>query len=157
MKSKRYPENVLYTVLENGDIIGPKGGKLKYAVNNCGYPFVAISGVCRTVHRIVAKTFIPNPLNKKCVNHKDGDKLNNRVSNLEWVTHSENAKHAFKNGLKIHKGENGPSHKLSELSARVIKEAALAGYPMKDIAAYFNISYSTVSNIKQGHKWAHLL
>ena len=53
----------------------------------------------RTLHSLVAKTFIPNPEGKAEVNHIDGDKMNNRVDNLEWVTRSENAKHAYDNGL----------------------------------------------------------
>jgi len=52
------------------------------------------------VHVFVAQSFIPNPYNKPCVNHIDGNKQNNHVSNLEWVTYKENAQHAYKIGLK---------------------------------------------------------
>lgn len=51
------------------------------------------------IHRLVAITFISNEENYKCVNHKDGNKLNNNVENLEWCTYSHNMKHAFSNGL----------------------------------------------------------
>ena len=51
-------------------------------------------------HRVVAKCFIPNPLNRKCVNYKNGIKTDNRVENLEWCTHSENTIHSFMTGLQ---------------------------------------------------------
>lgn len=49
-----------------------------------------------SVHRLVAQVFIPNPDNKPCINHKDGNRSNNNVNNLEWCTHSENNLHAFR-------------------------------------------------------------
>lgn len=55
------------------------------------------------IHRLVAEHFIPNPEMKRTVNHKDGNKDNNHVSNLEWTTYSENMKHAFRTGLNSNK------------------------------------------------------
>ena len=55
---------------------------------------------CRKVHRLVAEAFIPNPDKLTDVNHKDGNKDNNQVSNLEWVTHQVNVQHSFDTGLK---------------------------------------------------------
>lgn len=67
--------------------------------------------VTARVHRIVAEEFIPNPENKPCINHIDGNKHNNHVSNLEWVTKKENCVHALDNGLvKPSRGMLGKSN-----------------------------------------------
>lgn len=69
--------------------------------HNNGYLRVCLShSVDKYIHRLVAEAFIPNPENKLEVNHIDGNKLNNNISNLEWCTRSENNKHAFKIGLR---------------------------------------------------------
>ena len=52
------------------------------------------------IHRLVAETFIPNPFGFKCVNHKDGNKMNNNVENLEWCTYSHNLRHAYTKNLR---------------------------------------------------------
>lgn len=73
---------------------------LKQCKNSSGYLIVNLSNKTKRVHRLVAMTFIPNPNKLPIINHKDGNKLNNNVSNLEWCTHSYNNKEAYKLGLK---------------------------------------------------------
>jgi hypothetical protein len=77
---------------------------LKPRMGNWGYYFVTLykenKAYQRVIHRLIAKTFIPNPENKPQTNHKNGNKLDNSVENLEWVTASENIEHAYRTGLK---------------------------------------------------------
>lgn len=77
---------------------------LKPALTGIGYLAVSLHGKTTKIHQLVAKTFIPNPDNLPCINHKDGNKLNNLIENLEWCTQGQNASHAWQTGLN--KGRN---------------------------------------------------
>lgn len=94
----------LYQASNKGNIKNIKTGNILFGGIKRGYrEVILIKNNQRKyclVHRLVAKTFIINPYEKPQINHKDGNKLNNNVNNLEWCTRSENMKHAYKTGLQ---------------------------------------------------------
>lgn len=93
-----------YTIREDGIVTSRFGRAIKPQVSKNGYIRVELwengKGRKHLVHRLLAETFIPNPDGKPQVNHIDGDKTNNALSNLEWATQSENQKHAYRAGLQ---------------------------------------------------------
>lgn len=100
--------NWLYRLRENGGEFHEQSGVSVFRVGGVnanvtkvkgGYLTFRAKGKNWMVHRLVAECFIPNPENKPFVNHRDGDKWNARVDNLEWVTHQENMAHAWATGL----------------------------------------------------------
>ena len=95
--------NLPYEISSLGKIRNLQGKVLKTYVQNSGYEQIKINyqglHIHKSIHRLVAEAFIPNPLNRPYVNHIDGNKLNNTVNNLEWCTNSENILHARKTGL----------------------------------------------------------
>lgn len=118
-----------YLVSNLGNVKSIMFGKerlLKFTCNakTNGYRFVNLYQNKKVknikVHRLVAKAFIINPENKPCVNHKDGNKLNNNANNLEWNTYSENTIHTFKVlGHQANKNMLGRTGKLNPCSIKI--------------------------------------
>jgi HNH endonuclease len=101
--------NDVYSVSNFGNV--KRGERLLKPVKKNGYNSISISlkgvVVVEYVHRLVAKSFIDNPLNKKQVNHKNGIRTDNRVENLEWATNAENISHSFRELGRKMKGLRG--------------------------------------------------
>lgn len=140
-----------------------KSGKesiLKQGIIRNGYKDVALwnHGIVKypMVHRIVAIAFIPNPNNLPQVNHKDGNKSNNHVGNLEWCTSSENHRHALKEGLRVPPCLKGEKHGQSKITNKQAIEIFHTKGLQREIAKQFGISRDIVSNIKTGRCWKHL-
>ena len=103
------------------------------------------------IHRLVAETYIPKKDNKLIVNHIDGNKYNNHVSNLEWVTVSENIQHAYDTGLHCKsKGVDSPNTNLSSQKVHNICASLMGGLKISCVAQIHSVSESIVKNIKKG-------
>ena len=110
------------------------------------------------LNRIIAETFIPNPENKPEVHHKNNDKSDNSVENLEWVTDEENKAYAHEDGVYL-KGERNPTAKLTEDDVRFIRQNYKAGDPefgQGVLAKKYGVSTTTIRNIIIGRGWKHV-
>ena len=121
------------------NIVLCNGGKNRYA------------RICR----LVAQAFISNPENKPQVNHIDGDKQNDNWYNLEWVTSSENNKHAFKIGLKTQIGEKNNQAKLKNKDIIFIRKNKNK-YKQMELAKLFNVSQRNIRFIIKNKTWKHI-
>jgi hypothetical protein len=166
MQPKKHPLYYWITVYPDGRIQSSRGFFKPRIDKKRGYCRIVIQstkkGILRntTFHRLVAETFIPNPKNKTQVHHIDGDKLNNSVSNLEWVTKSEHDK--IHNNERIISGRvrmlgntysKGIGKKLHPNDVKKIKELFLSISNNAEIARQFNVSRKTISQIRNGIIW----
>lgn len=140
-----------------GEIYNKQGLKLSGGINKGGYRQITIQKKNIEIHRIVAQTFIPNPDNLPCINHKDGNKLNNNINNLEWCTYSYNTKHAYNTGLERKMlGEKHHNHKLTEEEVRYIKlkyQKRHREFGAIPLSKKFNVDRTTITDIVNGKTW----
>lgn len=146
-----------YYITEEGDVFR-HGRKLKCNNQN------SYRGIClfhedgtrsrEYVHRLVAKQFIPNPENKPFINHKDGNKTNNHVSNLEWVTNAENIKHAKDNNLLCVGTDK--SDLYTDAQIKTVCRLLESGLRVVDISNTTNVCQKTISMIKNRKQWTHI-
>lgn len=151
-----------YEVSDNGRIRRARPGKntvvgreLTRTKMTNGYlkvsPVVAGKNVLMYVHDLVAAAFIgPKPLGA-CVNHIDGDKSNNRVANLEYVSHTENMAHAARTGL-MRRGERHGRAKLSDAQVVELRGRRAGGEGVRALAKCFGVSAASVSEIANGKR-----
>lgn len=136
-------------------IINPK-------INVKGYNFhyLSLNGKKKGLyfHRLVAICFISNPENKIEVNHIDGNKSNNNVSNLEWCSKSENMIHSYKTGL--HKPTRGSINGMAKLNDEKVleikKKYLFNDVRIKNLAIEYNVNGSCICNIVHGKRWKHV-
>lgn len=114
--------------------------------------------ITESIHRLVAKAFIPNLNNLPQVNHIDGNKNNNCVENLEWCTNIKNMNHRYEK-LKFFSNPTGEKCNFSKLKQENVFEIAemlKLGFKVKVIAEKFKVCCTTISEIKNGRSWRHL-
>jgi len=174
------PSNRDYGVSNKGRVMRVKTGKnttpgkiLKRQVKRTGYIQVGLyknkKTKWRTVHSLVLEAFVGPPNGSVC-NHKDFDKSNNNLSNLEYVTREENERHALEN--ERHALENGhkqnsletrkqlssdsPSRKITEIDALQIRDFAKKGMYQREIGELYGLSQTHVGRIISGKRWGWL-
>lgn len=147
-----------------GGVMRIKQKNIKLNNHSSGYKIVSLSkdGIVKTnlVHRLVALTFITNTDSKPEINHKDLDKKNNSISNLEWVTSKENKDHFAINSQilqieKFCKGEKHPKSKITEKQAFDIKYNS-GHLKLRELREIYGLSLMALSHIRNGTNWAHI-
>jgi hypothetical protein len=90
------------------------------------------------------------------VNHKNGDKADNRLPNLELLTHQDNVRHAYRTGLKTNRGEKHPSRRLTEHDVREIRRLRSAGATLAALASQFGVTLQNIHYVARRKTWTHV-
>ena len=156
-----FPLNPNYLVSEDGKLYNKRRKTLTYGKDHLGYRRInmLIGGEPKglLIHRIVAMTYLPNPNNLPEVNHIDGNKSNNHVTNLEWVSRHDNQKHAFMIGLNSNKGVNNGKAIVTPEIAVDLYNQMLTGMSIKELSSATGYSDSLLFKIKTKVTWSEYL
>lgn len=155
-----------YDILIDGTVVNKRGKKIMPVFKDYTTVNISLNGSTKTcqIHRLLACKYIPNPNDYPIVNHKDGNKMNNSIENLEWCTYSHNASHAYKNGLRkkrcpaIPKQFNSkPKSIIKILDGNIVETypsllqaEKITGYPASSIKRWCEKSM-----IKNGFLWQY--
>jgi hypothetical protein len=158
-----------YFINEQGDVWSVARKRLMCPQTDAThlYPWVLVmengKAQPRTVYYLMRLTWMPNApgevgtgRGKWCVNHKDGNKLNSHIDNLEWTTNEGNLSHAWRTGLRNNSiGENAPQSIFTSKQIRGIRLRIIEGEKVKTIANEFQVSTSIIKNIQKFYAWKH--
>jgi len=150
-----------YQVSRCGKVRNARSGRLIVSWDKRGYRVTKLMTESGRksffVHQLVAITYIPNPRNKPSVNHKNFQKDDNRVENLEWVTQKENIRHSSRAGRMT--GARGTSHWKSKLTAVDVKEIRQHSYSpesIKTLARKYDVCPANIKCILERKTWKHV-
>lgn len=145
-------------------LFDPAGRIMKTKPDAKGYVRIGLQwNTHKLVHRLVAEAFIPNPDGLPAVNHIDGNQQNNAASNLEWVSHSDNMRHSWRNLAtyanrvsRNPKGERSSSAKLTASKVRAIRAAYGRGTSQRVLAARYGVTKPAIQAITSRRTWKHI-
>lgn len=148
-----------YTVYPTGLVLNKAGKIAKLSDNGRGYQMVRLmidgKSKSKALHRLVAELFLANPAGYAEVNHKDGNKLNNNLENLEWCSRSQNIQHAYDLKLRSAQGENNSRCQTTESEVLHIAKLLTSGIKASKIRD-LGYSYALVRAIKSRQNWGWL-
>lgn len=162
MKRFKHPYWTKYAASENGSVYGSRGGELSPIKHHTGYLVITVrkDGKQRQLraHRFIWECCVGKIPEGMVINHKDGDKHNNSLDNLEVVSHKENVDHAWqvlKREVTV-RGENNAQAKLTEEQAKEVITLIKRGWSNPTIANRYGLHPNYVSLIRHNKRWRHL-